>query len=445
MKVSNQSIENSQAILHIEAESQEMEESLNKAYHHLVKEIDIPGFRKGKAPRHVLERYIGKEELQKEALEHLIPQLCNQVIEEQKMEVIAQPQIEILQVDPVVFKSTFPLRPQVELGDYQHIRLAPEPAEVTEEEINSVMEQLRQRRAVWAPVEHPVSFEDLVTIDIEERSEGNSINSYQGRQFPVIQDSPIPLPGFAEHLVGMEKGEEREFSLSYPDDYELKELAGKQYNFKVKLVEVKEKHLPDLNDEFAKSLGQGIETLDALRESTATSLTNIAEERARRDFEQKVVGAVVDLAKVEFPPILVEQEIDRLLSERDRMFRRQGGLESYLKTFNKTEEEVREELRPGATERVLQSLVLGKVAEEEKIEVGPAEIDAEIEKMIGSTEENAEELHKIFNTQQGRRWVEERLIAQKTVQHLVEIATGDATEEGDSTELIERSQDGDIA
>jgi len=445
MKVSNQSIENSQAILHIEAESQEMEESLNKAYHHLVKGIDIPGFRKGKAPRHVLERYIGKEELQKEALEHLIPQLCNQVIEEQKMEVIAQPQIEILQVDPVVFKSTFPLRPQVELGDYQHIRLAPEPAEVTEEEINSVMEQLRQRRAVWAPVEHPVSFEDLVTIDIEERGEGNSINSYQGRQFPVIQDSPIPLPGFAEHLVGMEKGEEREFSLSYPDDYELKELAGKQYNFKVKLVEVKEKHLPDLNDEFAKSLGQGIETLDALRESTATSLTNIAEERARRDFEQKVVGAVVDLAKVEFPPILVEQEIDRLLSERDRMFRRQGGLESYLKTFNKTEEEVREELRPGATERVLQSLVLGKVAEEEKIEVGPAEIDAEIEKMIGSTEENAEELHKIFNTQQGRRWIEERLITQKTVQHLVEIATGDATEEGDSTELIERSQDGDIA
>lgn len=444
MKVSNQSTENSQAILHIEAEPQEMEESLNKAYHHLVKGIDIPGFRKGKAPRHVLERYVGKEEFQREALEHLIPQLCNQVIEEQKMEVIAQPQIEILQVDPVVFKSTFPLRPQVELGDYQHIRLAPEPAAVTEEEINSVMEQLRERRAVWAPVEHPVSFEDLVTIDIEERSEGNSINSYQGRQFPVIKDSPIPLPGFAEHLVGMEKGEEREFSLSYPDNYELKELAGKQYNFKVKLIEVKEKHLPELNDEFAKSLGQGIETLDALRESTATSLTNVAEERARRDFEQKVIEAVVDLAKVEFPPILVEQEIDRLLSERDRMFRRQGGLESYLKTINKTEEEVREQLRPRATERVIQSLVLGKVAEEEKIEVSPAEIDVEIEKMIGSTEENAEELHKIFTTQQGRHWVEERLIIEKTVQRLVEIATGNATEDGDSTELIERSQDGDV-
>jgi trigger factor len=310
---------------------------------------------------------------------------------------------------------------------------------VTKKEISSVIEQLRERHAVWSPAEHPVCFGDLVTIDIEEKKEGDLINSYQGRQLPVIQDSLFPLPGFAEHLVGMEKGEEREFPLSYPDNYKLQELAGKQYNFKVKLIEVKEKHLPDLNDEFAKSLGQGVETLDALRDSTATSLKYIAEERARRDFEQKVIEAVVDLAKVEFPPILVEQEIDRLLSERDMMFRRQGGLESYLKSLNKTEEEVREELRPRATERVTQLLVLGKIAEEKKIEVSATETEAEIENMIRSDEKNAEELRKIFGTQQGHRWVEERLITQKTVQHLVEIASGNATEEGDSTELLERS------
>lgn len=444
MKVSNQSVENSQAILHIEVEPQEMEESLNKAYYRLLKGVDIPGFRKGKAPRHVLERYVGKEEFQREALEHLIPQLCNQVIEEQKMEVIAQPQIEVLQVDPVIFKSTFSLRPKVELGDYQHIRLAPKPVKVTKKEINSVIEQLRERHAVWSPAEHPVSFGDLVTIDIEEKRKGDLTNSYQGRQFPVIQDSPIPLPGFAEHLVGMEKGEEREFSLSYPDDYELKELAGKQYSFKVKLMEVKERHLPELNDEFAKSLGQGVETLDALRDLTATSLKNIAEERAKRDFEQKVIEAVVGLAKVEFPPILVEQELDRLLSERDMLFKRQGGLESYLKSLNKTEAEVREELRPRAAERVTQLLVLGKIAEEKKIEVSPTEIEAEIENMIKGDEKNAEELRRIFGTQQGHRWVEERLITQKTVQHLVGIATSTTTEEGASTELPERSQDGNV-
>jgi len=429
VKISTQSIENRQAILHIEVEPQEMEESLNRAYHRLVKRVNIPGFRKGKAPRLILERYIGKEELQKEALEDLMPQLCNQAIEEQKMEVIAQPQVEVLQADPVVLKATFALRPQVELGNYQHIRLTPQQVEVTEEEINSVIEQLRERHAVWVPAEHPVCFGDLVTIDIEEKREDAPINSYQGQQLPVIQDSMLPLPGFAEHLVGMGKGEEREFSLSYPDDYKLKELAGKQYNFKVKLIEVKEKHLPELNDEFAKSLGQGVETLDALRDSTATSLKTVAEERTRRDFEQKVIEAVIDQAKVEFPPILVEQEIDRFFSERERMFRKQGGLESYLKTLNKTEEEMREELRPRATERVIQSLVLGKIAEEEKIEASAAEIEAEIENIIKNADENVEELRRIFGTEQGRRWVEERLITQKTVQRLIEIAT---TEEVDN-------------
>ena len=171
MKVSTQSTENRQAVLNIEVEPQEMEESLEMAYHHLVKRINIPGFRRGKTPRSILERYIGKEELQKEALEHLIPQLCNQAIEEQKMEVIAQPEVEILQVDPVVFKATFSLRPQVELGEYRQIRLAPEPVEVTEEQIDSVLEQLRERHAVWNPVEHPLRLGDLAIIDIEEREE----------------------------------------------------------------------------------------------------------------------------------------------------------------------------------------------------------------------------------------------------------------------------------
>ena len=199
----------------------------------------------------------------------------------------------------------------------------------------------------------------------------------------------------------MEKGEEKEFSLSYPDDYKIKELAGKQYNFKVKLTEVKEKHLPELDDEFAKSLGENFETLDALRDSIATSLKNIAEEKARRDFEQKVIEAVVDLASVEFPPILVEQEINRFLSERERMLEEQGGLENYLKNLNKTEEEMREELRPEATRRVTQSLVLGKIAEEEKIEASAAEIDTEIESMLKNAGENMEELRRVLSYRAG--------------------------------------------
>jgi trigger factor len=426
VKISTQSTENRQAILNIEVEPEEMERSLKMAYHRLVKRVNIPGFRKGKAPQSVLERYIGKEELKEEALEHLIPQLCSQAIEEQKMEVIAQPQVEILQVDPVVFKATFPLRPSVELGDYHNIRLTPQKVEVSEEQIDNVVEQLREQHAVWSPVERPVGFGDLATIDIEDKGEGQT---YQGRQFPVIQDSPLFLPGFAEHLVGMEKGEERDFCLSYPDVYEVKELAGKQYDFKVKLIEVKEKHLPELNDEFVKSLGGGLENVAALRGSIAPNMKNIAEERAREEFEQKVVEAVVDRAKVEVPPILVEQGVDRLLSERESMFGGKKGVEDYLKNLNKTQEELKEELHPVATKQLIQGLVLGKVAQEEKIEVRAADTDAEIENLLKNAGEKGEELQRILGTEQGRGWVGERLTIRKAVQRLVEIATSDVGEE----------------
>ena len=172
MKISTQSIENSEARLQIEVEPVEMEESLDRAYHQVVKKVGIPGFRKGKAPRSVLESYIGKDGLQREALEDLVPRLCARAIEEQNMEVIAQPQIEIMEMDPVVFKATFALRPTVELGDYHAVRIAQQRVEVSDEEINNAIDRLRERHAVWSPVERPVAFEGLATIDIEEEVKG---------------------------------------------------------------------------------------------------------------------------------------------------------------------------------------------------------------------------------------------------------------------------------
>jgi trigger factor len=267
----------------------------------------------------------------------------------------------------------------------------------------------------------------MAIIDIEEIKEGVSVNKYQGQQYMVTQDSVLPFPGFAEQIVGMAKDEEKEFSLSYPDDYPIKELKGKEYNFKVKVTEVKEKHLPDLNDEFAKIIGEDLETLDALKENIATSLRNIAEEKAKRDFEQKVIEAAVDLAKVEYPPILVEQEINRFLNERERMLANQGGLESYLKNINKTEEEVKEEIRPEATKQLIQSLVLAKISDDEKVEVNATEIDSEIEGMLKNTGEDEDRMRELFGTPQGRQWIKERLTIQKTVQLLSEIAIGNST------------------
>jgi len=222
----------------------------------------------------------------------------------------------------------------------------------------------------------------------------------------------------------MGRDEVKEFNLQFPSDYFKTELAGKEAVFKVKVAEVKQERLPELNDEFAQQINSDFKDLASLREQVATSLRSSAEERARIGFEQKVVEAVVDLAEVEFPPVLVEVEIDQLI--RDRLWQWQmsgnAGLEDYLKTINKTGEELREELRPIATKRVTQSLVLGKVAEGEKVEAGDAEIDAEIENMVKSTPENKDEMSKFLNTPQARQSVKQLLISRNTVQRLFDIA-----------------------
>jgi trigger factor len=430
MKIKTQEYENGQAVLHIEVETPELEKSMDEAYRDMSKKANVPGFRKGKIPRHILENYIGKEGLQQEALEKLIPQLCDQAMEEQNLEVIAQPQAEILELEPaVVFKAIFPLRPKVELGDYRSIRLDPETVEVTEEQIENTLDQLRHQHAVWEPVERPVQFEDMATLDIEQRLEMGEPMNYPGQQLPIINGSPLPVPGFAEQIVGMQKNEEKEFALSFPEDYEVPQLAGVTHNFKVKVTEIKERNMPELDDEFAKSLGENVETLDALRDLIDDRLRTVAEQTAKRVFEQKALEAAVEGANIEFPPVLVEQEIDRMLLDRDNMLQTQGGLEAYLKTMNKTQEEIREEIKPQATEGLKQSLVLGKLTEEEKIEISAADINAEIDNIAKSSEERGQELRGVFDNPQGRRWVHDRLALQKTVQQLTDIASGKVVDE----------------
>jgi trigger factor len=425
VKVTEEKTENRQAFLTIEMEPAEVEKSLDEAYHRLVKRVNIPGFRKGKVPRAILERYLGKEGFLEDALNHLLPQAYEKALVEQQIEAIAQPHIEIVQTDPVIFKATVPLAPVIKLGDYHNIRITPDPVEVTEDKVNAVIEQLRHQNATWESVERVVDFGDLVVLDVKSDIDGEPFINQEGVQYQVFRDSPFPAPGFAKQLPGMKKGEEKEFKLQLPSDYPRGELAGKEPSFKVRVVEIKQEILPELNDEFAKQLGSELDTVAALREEVTNNLKLRAEEKARTDFEEKVIEAVADQAQVEFPPVLVEMEIHRLIDEQSRRFQMQGGnLEEYLKSINKTEEQLHEELHPLATKRVTRSLVLGKVAEEEKIEVGESEIDAEIENMLKDTTEKKEELQKIMNTPQYRDSMKQILMTRKTVNRLVEIAKG---------------------
>jgi trigger factor len=423
MKVSTEPIEKSQVTLNIEMEPVEIDKYMQKAYNRLVKRVSVPGFRKGKAPRDVLERHIGRDTLFREALEDLIPATYKEALEEQKIEAVAQPQFELIQTEPLIFKAVVPLKPTIKLGDYTGIRVESKPVKIKKKDIDISIEQLQHQQAILSPVDRPVQFDDIVTIDVEGARDGEPFPIRKDVVYEVSNGARLPLPGFAEKLEGMSRSEEKSFVLSYPPDYEMKELAGKEHAFKVTVTEIKEKKLPEVNDEFAKALGK--EDLASLKEQIATNLKARAEERARLELEQKAVDAAVELSEVEYPPALVEREIDHLLNDEARQFT-EGitGLENYLKTLNKTMDNHREELRPMANRRVVRSLVLGEITKAEKIEVDDSEIDAELEKMVKDADKQADEIRNFLSLPQARESIKQFLAGRKTVERLVQIATG---------------------
>ncbi len=426
MKVLSKKIESRQAFLTIELDPAEVEASLDKSYARLVKKTSVPGFRKGKAPRAVLEQHMGKENLLEDALNDLLPKACADAIQEEKIEAFAQPVINVTQTDPVVFKAKVPLPPEVELGDYHRIRIKPERVKLSNNEVDAVIEQLRHQHATFEPVERPVMAKDLVGLDISSSIGDKPFIDKKGAPYQVLPDSSFPALGFAEQLLGMKRDEEKEFKLKLPEDYPDSEQAGKEVLFRVKVVEVKKERLPELNDDFAKGVAPGVETLDSLREQIAADLKKRTEEKARLEYEERVIDAVAKESRVEYPPILVDMEVDRMINQELRRWQMAArSREEYLERLNRTPvEELRRELHPYATQRVTKSLVLGEVVKAEKIEVNDAEIDAEIERMTENAGQKKEEQQKFLNSPQPREQVRQLLTTQKTIQRLVEIARG---------------------
>jgi trigger factor len=432
VKVTNEKTENSQIYLTIEMEPAEVEEGLEKSYHRLVQRAKVPGFRKGKAPRPIFERHFGRESLLEDAIEKLVPEAYEKAIKEQAIEPIARPQIEVTQTEPLVFKAIVPLKPKVKLGDYHSIRLTPESVSVSDDDVNTVIEGLRHRHATWEPVDRPVQLGDSVVMDIWSNTDGQPFINQKGLQYQVLKD--VPFPGFGDQIVGMKKDEEKEFKLQLPADYPRSELAGKEPQFKVRVNEIKQEILPELNDDFAKQVNPEVKDLAELREKILADLKARAEERAKIEFEEKVIDAVVAQAQIEYPPVLVETEVHRLIGQR---FRGEQELEEYLKSIDKTEEQLHEELHPIATQRVTRSLVLGQVVEDEKIEVSEAEIDAEVKRLVdGTTENNKDKMEKFLATPEARESMEQSLLTRKTIERLVDIAQ-------DSGETIIREKEGE--
>jgi trigger factor len=427
MKTTSEKIENCQVALNIEMESAETEKYLVIALEHLVKKVTLPGFRKGKAPSSLVEQHVGKEAIFQEALEHLLPEAYEEAVKSESIAAIAEPKITLVTRVPIVFKAIVPTKPEVTPGNYKDIRLEIDKKEITESDISKMIEQLQLQFGTLVPVDRGIQFGDVINADIEGRRNTESIISRKDALYEVNQDSKYPVPGFAGKLIGLTRDNEISFELSFPADYEIKEIAGQQYSFSVKVKEVKEKNLPEINDDFAKNAGS--ENVDDLKEKIKAGLQSRADESLKKDFEHKLITALIDQSAIDFPPILVEKEIDHIINEEARNFA-DGikGLENYLSNAKKTVEQHHEDLKPAASGRVKAYLVTVKIAELENITVADDELSESVENMAKSEPDRAENIRALFATPQPRESLRDMMIINKTMDYLTKLVTGQEKE-----------------
>jgi len=429
VKVDQGEQEQNQVVLNIEVEHSELEEQLDSVYRRVVQRTSIPGFRKGKAPRSVVERFVGREALLDEALESLLPKMTSLAIQEKDLDVVAPPRVKVTQQDPLTIEATVPLRPPVDSGDYQSVRLEPEPVEVNEGEVDQLIESIRMERGVWEPVDRNVEIGDLVTMNVKGDVEGESIIDNQGVDYVLAEGSPNPLPGFPEQLVGSGLASELEFSLTFPEDYLQAEMAGKDCNFTVYIEEIKERKMPELDEEFIQSLNMDVQDETGLKDKLQEDIHQQKQMSADRGFEEQVIAKMVECAQMELPPLLVDEEIEHILGDQAEALRRQQlSMDAYLATVGKSVDELREEARPMAVERLTRTLAMQAFREKEGIDVAQNEIEDEIEQMLSQSTVPSDSFRDMLASEDGQTSIKNMLLNRKTIGRLTEIAKGETTE-----------------
>jgi trigger factor len=428
LNITAERVPDSQVVLTIEVDQERVEKSMDRAYRKVVPRVRVPGFRPGKAPRAVLERHVGRETLLHEALDMLVPEIVEEAIKAQDLQMVDRPDLEISSLDPVVIKATVPVRPTIDLGAYREIRVEPEPVTVDETEVEKTLEGLRRRYATIEPVERPVEDGDRVRVNLTGMVEGRRIVSQDDAELSARAEALTMVPGVYEHILGMSKGDIAEFDAELPEDYGRSEFAGKTMNYRLEVLDVKAEILPDLDDEFAKGVGEGFESLQALRDRVTEDINTRQDEEAKRKLQEQALEALVAGATMEYPPQLVEREIDHIL--RDLVRPTSGdraSMERFLQQVGRSEDALREQFRPSAEDRVRRTLALSQLAELEGIEVSAADVQSEIENMAGGTAEPAQ-IRALFDTPSGREVIERQLHTRLTLERLTQIARGEAPE-----------------
>lgn len=404
MKVSAERLNQTRAQVTVEIPEEEFESSLQKAYRIVVKKVNVPGFRKGKAPRRILENIYGKEVLLEEALQDAVPRAYLTALLEVKDEftAVGDPHYEMVQTEigkPIIFKAAFDIKPEVKLGQYKGIELKRPSTEITSEDVEKELARIQQRYAKLTVVEGPAVLGDVLTIDFSGTIDGKPFAGGHAENYLMELGSKSFIEGFEEQLVGVKKDETLEVKVTFPEDYDSQELAGKEAVFTVTVKEIKRKELAPLDDEFAKDVSD-FSTMQELRQDIENKLKEAAEKRAEQEVRAAAIKKVTENAEVEIPQSMIEKRVIRMIEDFAMGIQQQGiSLEHYLKATNNSIEQLKETYRPAAQTSVKTDLVLEALAKAENIEVSPADVDKELDKMAELYKQEPAKLRDVLEKQ----------------------------------------------
>ena len=408
----------------ITVEAIKFDEAIKKVYFKSAKYFNIPGFRKGKAPQQIVEKYYGKEIFYEDAFNDVAGEALDEAIKKEKLDVVSKPDINVTQIEKgkdLIFTAIMQTKPEAELGKYKGIEIKKIEYNVSEEDINHELGHMQEHNSRIVSIDNrAVKSGDITVIDFEGFVNGEAFEGGKAEGHELEIGSNQFIPGFEDQIVGMKIDEEKEIKVKFPDEYFSKDLAGKDATFKVKLHEIKKKELPKLDDEFAKDVSE-FDTLEELKADIKAKQEKQNEEKAIYETQEAVIKAVCENMKVEIPSGMIETEIDNMLKDIEQRLSYQGlKLEQYLKMIGKSKEDMRKEYEPQAMQTIKSRLALEAVAKAEKIEATDKEIEEKIKEMAKNYgKENDEELLKNENV---KNYIKQGLESEKTIDFLVKNA-----------------------
>ncbi|MEH7746453.1 trigger factor [Neobacillus drentensis] len=415
-------LEGNRGVLTVEVSADKVNEGLNAAFQKVVKQVNVPGFRKGKMPRQMFEKRFGVESLYQDALDILLPEAYGSAIDETGIEPIDRPDIDIEQMEKgkeLIFKATVQVKPEVTLGEYKGLEVEAFDTNVTDEDVANELKTLQERQAeLVVKEEGTVENGDTAVLDFEGFVDGVAFEGGKAENHSLEIGSGSFIPGFEEQLVGLAAGESKDVEVTFPEEYHAAELAGKPAVFKVTIHEIKGKELPELDDEFAKDVDDEVETLDALKEKIKTRLENSKKHEAEHHLRDTVVEKAAANAEVEIPEVMVTNEVNRMLQEFEQRIQMQGmNLELYFQFSGQDENALREQMKEEAVNRVRVNLTLEAIAKAENLEVTDEDVNAELENMAGMYNMTVDSIKQALGGLEG---IQSDLKLKKAVDFLVE-------------------------